>query len=87
VDKVDGFVGMVSEPHVPGSDLGPLQRAFWKRQFAALRDGDRFFYLNDSSLDRIADRYDVSFKHSLADIVALNTDADVPDDIFHVAAD
>ena len=27
VDKVDAFVGMVSEPHVPGSDLGPLQRA------------------------------------------------------------
>ncbi len=87
VDKVDGFVGMVSEPHVQGSDLGPLQRAFWKRQFAALRDGDRFFYLNDPALERINDRYGVTYKHSLAQIVEANTDADVASDIFHVAAD
>jgi hypothetical protein len=87
VDKVDGFVGMVSEPHVQGSDLGPLQRAFWKRQFAALRDGDRLFYLNDPALERINDRYGVTYKHSLAQIVEANTDADVASDIFHVAAD
>ena len=85
VDKVDGFVGMISEPHVPGSELGPLQRAMWKRQFAALRDGDRFFYLNDPALKRIEDRYDVSYKHTLAEIIDLNTDADVEDDIFHGA--
>ena len=84
VDKVDGFVGMISEPHVQGSDLGPLQRAFWRRQFAALRDGDRFFYLNDPALKRIDDRYGVSYKHSLAEIVEANTDADVPADVFHV---
>ena len=87
VDKVDGFVGMISEPHVPGSELGPLQRAMWKRQFAALRDGDRFFYLNDPALKRIEDRYDVSYKHTLAEIIDLNTDADVEDDIFHGATD
>ena len=85
VDKVDGFVGMVSEQHSSGSDIGPLQRAMWKRQFAALRDGDRFFYLNDSALERIRDRYGVSYKHSLAEIVELNTDTDVPADVFHVA--
>ena len=85
VDKVDGFVGMVSEPHVDGSELGPLQRAIWRRQFAALRDGDRFFYLNDPALERIADRYDVSYKHTLAQIVELNTDTDVAADIFHAA--
>ena len=85
MDKVDGFVGMVSEQHSSGSDIGPLQRAMWKRQFAALRDGDRFFYLNDSALERIRDRYGVSYKHSLAEIVELNTDTDVPADVFHVA--
>jgi hypothetical protein len=85
VDKVDGFVGMVSEPHVPGSDMGPLQRAIWRQQFAALRDGDRFFYLNDPALRRIADRYGVSYRHSLAEIIELNTDANVAEDIFHAA--
>jgi len=83
VDKVDAFVGMVSEPHVGHSELGPLQRAIWMRQFAALRDGDRFFYLNDQALERIDDRYDITYRHTLAQIVELNTDTDVPSDIFH----
>jgi len=35
VDKVDSFVGMVSEPHMENSDFGPLQAAMWERQFQA----------------------------------------------------
>src|SRR4029079_16822595 len=35
---VDAFTGMVSEPHVAGSDLGPLQQAMWKKQFESTRD-------------------------------------------------
>src|SRR5262249_8112695 len=31
VNSVDAFVGMVSEPHVHGSDLGPLQMAIWRQ--------------------------------------------------------
>jgi len=57
VDKVDAFVGMVSEPHVAGTEFGPLQLAIWKRQFQALRDGDRFFYANDPLLSVIARVY------------------------------
>jgi hypothetical protein len=41
VDKVDAFVGMVSERHVGGTEFGELQRAIWREQFEALRDGDR----------------------------------------------
>ena len=44
VDKLDAFVGMVSERHVRGTEFGELQLAIWKQQFTALRDGDRFFY-------------------------------------------
>ena len=51
--KVDAFVGMLCEPHVRGTEFGQLQLAMWKRQFESLRDGDRFFYLNDPFLDRI----------------------------------
>ena len=36
VDKVDAFVGMVSEPHVPGTEFGRLQLAIWAKQFTAL---------------------------------------------------
>src|SRR6266536_2693083 len=53
VDKMDAFVGMQAEKHVAGSELGPLQLAIWKKQFEALRDGDRFFYLNNPGLSSI----------------------------------
>jgi hypothetical protein len=42
---VDAFVGLMSEPHVPGAELGELQLAIMTKQFQALRDGDRFFAL------------------------------------------
>eukprot|EP00178_Gracilaria_changii_P008296 TRINITY_DN25406_c0_g1_i1.p1 TRINITY_DN25406_c0_g1~~TRINITY_DN25406_c0_g1_i1.p1 ORF type:complete len:691 (+),score=124.75 TRINITY_DN25406_c0_g1_i1:27-2075(+) len=47
VEKVEAWVGMVAEDHVLGSSLGPTMIAVWTRQFENLRDGDRFYYLND----------------------------------------
>jgi Animal haem peroxidase len=72
VGAVDAFTGMVSEPHLPGSDLGALQTALWVRQFTALRDGDRYFYGNDPQLDRIAGQYGIGYETSLAEIVTAN---------------
>jgi len=82
VDNVDAFVGMVAEPHVRGSDLGALQQAIWRRQFVATRDGDRFFYANDPQLQQVRARYGVDYRHSLAEIVALNTDGKVARNVF-----
>jgi hypothetical protein len=48
VNNIDPFVGALAEDHVPGSDVGPLLRAGLADQFTRLRDGDRFFYLNES---------------------------------------
>ncbi len=76
VADLDAFVGMVSEPAVRGSELGPLQYALWRKQFEALRDGDRFFYANDPTLGAIKKAYDVSYKHTLAQLLTL--DAEVP---------
>ncbi|HKP89019.1 MAG TPA: peroxidase family protein [Thermoleophilaceae bacterium] len=87
VDAVDAFTGMVSERHVPGTEFGELQLAMWRRQFQALRDGDRFFYAGDRALDAIARRYGVSYRHSLAELIALNTDVDageLPADVFRL---
>src|SRR5262249_60138062 len=64
---------MVSEPHVRGTEFGPLQLAAWKRQFTALRDGDRFFYGNDPELARIRRRYGVDYRKTLAQLIRLNT--------------
>lgn len=74
VDNVDAFVGMLAEPHVPWADFGELQLAIWTREFANLRDGDRFFYGNDPGLSAIQDEYGIDFRVNLGDIIAANTD-------------
>jgi hypothetical protein len=48
VDRIDPFEGMLAEDHLPGADVGPTIEAILAKQFTALRDGDRFFYLNET---------------------------------------
>jgi hypothetical protein len=48
VDKIDPFEGGLAEDHLPGSDMGPLFTKILLNQFSRLRDGDRFFYLNET---------------------------------------
>jgi hypothetical protein len=76
VTNLDAFVGMMAEPHVRGSEFGALQLALWRRQFSALRDGDRFFYARDPVLRQIWRRYRISYHHTLAQLISL--DAGVP---------
>jgi Animal haem peroxidase len=88
VDRLDAFVGMIAEPHVPGADFGELQLAIWARQFRALRDGDRFFYGNDPSLRAIARAYGIDYRRTLAEVIADNTDVpieELADNVFFVA--
>ncbi|MEV4313502.1 peroxidase family protein [Actinocrispum sp. NPDC049592] len=73
VSTMDAFVGMVSEPKVPGSEFGELQLAIWRKQFEALRDGNRFFYGNDPVLAQIRQAYGVDYRQSLGDLIAHNT--------------
>jgi hypothetical protein len=82
VNKVDAFVGMVSEKHVAGTEFGPLQLAIWKKQFQALRDGDRLFYLNDPVLNTIRQTYGIDYRHSLAELVKLDAGATVQANVF-----
>jgi peroxidase len=88
VDHLDAFVGMLAEPHVPGTEFGKLQLLMWKREFERLRDGDRFFYLNDPSLRLIKQRFGFDYWHTLADVIEMNTDVqqgDVQPNVFKVA--
>jgi hypothetical protein len=84
VDKLDAFVGMLAERHVAGTEFGPLQLAMWKRQFEALRDGDRFFYLNDPVLQAIASTYGIDYRRTLTDLIRVNTGARVQANVFKV---
>jgi hypothetical protein len=86
VNEVDAFVGMLSEPHVKGTEFGELQLAMWKRQFQALRDGDRFFYLNDPMLTEIREKYGIDYRHTLAEIIRMDSDATVGPHVFKAPA-
>jgi hypothetical protein len=89
VDNLDAFVGIIAEEHVEGSEFGELQAAIWKTQFEALRDGDRFFYENYPALADIRDEFGIDFEHSLAEIIALNTEqepGDLQENIFLIAS-
>src|SRR5262245_5915322 len=82
VANVDAFVGMVSEQHVPGTEFGPLQLAIWKKQFEALRDGDRYFYLDDPELRTIGQSYGITYEHTLAELIQLDAGATVQPNVF-----
>lgn len=50
INKVDPWVGMLAERSESGGIFGPTIRRIMAEQFRSLRDGDRFFYLNDPLL-------------------------------------
>jgi hypothetical protein len=87
VDRLDAFVGMVAERHVPGTEFGELQLAIWSEQFEALRNGDRFFFLNDPLLPAIRARFGIDYRRTLASVIRANTAARVQDDVFRAAVE
>jgi hypothetical protein len=84
VDRMDAFVGVVSEKHVRGTEFGELQLAIWTKQFEAARDGDRFFYLNDPVLRSIDQNYRIDYRHTLAQIIKMNTGVSLQANVFKV---
>ncbi len=47
VNKIDAWVGMLSERHMRGAIFGELTMRILEDQFKVLRDGDRFYFEND----------------------------------------
>jgi peroxidase len=48
INTIDPLVGALAEDHLPGASVGPLVAAGVRLQFERLRDGDRFWYDNDT---------------------------------------
>jgi hypothetical protein len=69
IEKVDLWVGAISEDHMPGCSVGELIQAALVDQFRRLRDGDRFFYENQFSGAELAAIQNTT----LADIIRCNT--------------
>ena len=45
-DKIDAWIGLMAEDHLPGASMGRTMFALWTVEFSRLRDGDQFFYKN-----------------------------------------
>lgn len=71
VDLVEAFVGALAEDHIPDGNVGALTAAVYVDQFTRLRDGDRFWYSNDSDFS-VADR-ELIEATTLRDIIQRNT--------------
>jgi peroxidase len=71
LSTVDAFEGGLGETHVAGSDVGPLFQAIMVDQFRRLRDGDRFFYMNEPFVNEETHIFQV--ENSLAKIIMANT--------------
>lgn len=69
VDDIDLWTGALAEDPVPGAMVGELLRTVLGRQFAQLRDCDRFFYLNAFSGTELQDVRSTR----LADVIRRNT--------------
>lgn len=69
-DQLDAWVGFVAEDHLEGAAVGSTLALVLTDQFERLRDGDRFFYLNDPDL---APYLTEIGGVSLGDIIARNT--------------
>jgi hypothetical protein len=55
ISLIDLWVGALSEDIVSGALVGELIQTVCKRQFENLRDGDRFWYQNILSGDKLAE--------------------------------
>ncbi|MDX1478751.1 MAG: peroxidase family protein [Saprospiraceae bacterium] len=85
VNNVDAWVGMLAEEHMPGTLFGETIMAIMEDQFLRLRDGDRFFYLNDPglSLEETAEIQETRF----SDIIRRNTNITLMQDNVFFAMD
>ena len=71
VNTIDAFEGGLAADHVAGSDVGSLFQKIMVDQFTRLRNGDRFFYLNENFTSE-----EMSFfqrDNTLAEVIESNT--------------
>ncbi|MDF1859905.1 MAG: peroxidase family protein [Verrucomicrobiales bacterium] len=71
IDELDLWTGGLSEPHLPGSNLGETFSRIFVDQFTRLRDGDRFYFENSDIYP--SHFVQLIFDTTLTDIIRRNT--------------
>ena len=81
INKIDPWVGMLAENHMPDALFGKTAMTIIEQQFMALRDGDRFYYENDPYISPEEKQWIKATR--LADVIRRNTPVTiVQDEIF-----
>ncbi len=84
VNKIDAWVGALSEDHLPGVQVGPLIAAGLVDQFTRVRDGDRFWFERDPDFSQSDLAYLNDVK--LSDIIRWNTSiTNIQSNVFFMA--
>ncbi len=82
INKIDPWVGMLSESMMNEKALGELIHTILQDQFMKLRDGDRYYYENDAAFTQ--DEVDELQATKLSAIIKRNTEIQhIQDDVFH----
>ena len=74
INNIDPWVGMLSEDMMEGSAVGELISVILAKQFINLRDGDRYFYLNDAGLSDL--EKETIHTTRFSDLIKRNTEID-----------
>jgi len=74
VNDIDLFTGVLAEDIVSGALVGETNRALFKLQFEALRDGDRFFWRNQFKGPENKQYRRMIRRTTLSKIITRNTD-------------
>lgn len=83
VYNIDPWVGMLAEARMPNSFIGETAMEIVKRQFLALRDGDRFYFEHDPDLTEAEKTLIRETK--MSDIIMRNSRIDyIPENAFRV---
>lgn len=69
VDKIDLWVGILAESHLPGASVGPTGSRIIAEQFERIRNGDRFWYQNAFSGQLLRNLHATR----LSDVITRNT--------------
>ena len=81
-DSIDPWIGGLAEDHMEGAQVGEIIYTVLKNQFERLRDGDRYWYENDSILQGYQDKISTV---TLAKVIERNTYlSDMQDNVFYV---
>lgn len=81
LEKVDPYVGMLAEDHMPETLFGQMAMTIVKKQFMALRDGDRYYFENDIEISEDEKKWIRTVR--LSDVIRRNAPITViHDDVF-----